>query len=67
MFLLKIQTTFFIEETLSQNGILPNSFVQNHGLPTKSIYTRIEFLACLSHAADVKYRREDACHEEQVT
>ena len=24
---------------------------------------RIEFLACFSHAADIKYRGEDACHQ----
>ena len=24
---------------------------------------RIEFLACFSHAADIKYRREDACYQ----
>lgn len=27
---------------------------------------RIEFLACFSHAADIKYRREDACHQQDM-
>jgi len=29
-----------MEETLSQNGMFFHNFVQNHGLPTKDIYTR---------------------------
>ena len=29
-------------------------------------YFRIEFLTCFSHAADVKYRGKDPCHQQDL-
>ncbi len=49
----------------------PDSFVKNPGsdftrssrLNFENINVGIEFLACLSHATDIKYRCEDARHD----